>query len=124
MLVLLRKVGESIVIRNEIIVRVVRVSGNRAYLAIEAPRSVRVDREEIRLAKDRECSASGHCGLTRMQAGRRKMRQNKSEGKAGSDPVSVDITFVRRAIPMPKQVSGGEGREKDLGNRDRPLSSC
>lgn len=37
MLVLLRKIGESIVIRDEIIVRVVRVSGNRAFLAIEAP---------------------------------------------------------------------------------------
>ena len=54
MLVLLRKVGQSIAIGKEVIVRVVRLSGNRAFLAVEAPESVRVDRSEIRSAKDRE----------------------------------------------------------------------
>ena len=51
MLVLSRKVGQLIVIGKEIIVRVVRLSNNRAFLAIEAPKGVRVDRNEIRLAK-------------------------------------------------------------------------
>ena len=51
MLVLLRKVGEEIVIGKEVIVRVARVSRNRAFLAVEAPRNVRVGRQEIRLAE-------------------------------------------------------------------------
>ena len=51
MLVLSRKVGEEIVIGKEVIVRVVRVSPSRAFLAIKAPKSVRVDRKEIWLAK-------------------------------------------------------------------------
>jgi carbon storage regulator len=59
MLVLSRKVGQSIVIGKEVIVRVVRLSSNRAFLAIEAPESVRVDRNEIRLAKDREPRRAG-----------------------------------------------------------------
>ncbi len=54
MLVLSRKVGQSIAIGKDVIVRVVRLSGKRAFLAVEAPESVRVDRTEIRLAKDRE----------------------------------------------------------------------
>ena len=41
MLVLLRKVGESIVIGKDIIVRVVRVSRTRAFLAIEHQERVR-----------------------------------------------------------------------------------
>jgi carbon storage regulator CsrA len=58
MWVVTRQVGESIVIGKEVIVRVAKVSGNRAYLAIEAPSSVRVDRAEIRLAKNREPRAA------------------------------------------------------------------
>jgi carbon storage regulator len=61
MLVLSRKVGQSIVIGKEVIVRVVRLSGNRAFLAIEAPKSVRVDRNEIRSAKDREPRRARFC---------------------------------------------------------------
>jgi carbon storage regulator len=47
MLVLSRKIGEAIVIDGGITVRVVEVHGGRVRLAIEAPRSVRVDREEV-----------------------------------------------------------------------------
>ncbi|HEX4592486.1 MAG TPA: carbon storage regulator [Gemmataceae bacterium] len=48
MLVLSRKVGEAIVIGGGIVVRVAEVSGGRVRLAIDAPRSCRVDREEVR----------------------------------------------------------------------------
>jgi carbon storage regulator len=47
MLVLSRKVGEAIVIDGGIVIRVAEVHGGRVRLAIEAPRSTRVDREEI-----------------------------------------------------------------------------
>lgn len=47
MLVLSRKLNESIQIGPEITLKVIRVSGNRVRLAIDAPRSVRVMRGEI-----------------------------------------------------------------------------
>jgi carbon storage regulator len=47
MLVLTRKVGEEIVIGDEIRVKVVAVQGDRIRLGIDAPRSVPVDRLEV-----------------------------------------------------------------------------
>jgi carbon storage regulator len=47
MLVLSRKVGEAIVIEGGIRIRVAEVQGGRVRLAIEAPRTTRVDRAEV-----------------------------------------------------------------------------
>lgn len=47
MLVLSRKPQESITIGRDVVVKVVGVSGGRVRLAIEAPQSVRVMRQEI-----------------------------------------------------------------------------
>jgi carbon storage regulator len=47
MLVLTRRVGETIVIDNDIRVSVVSVRGERVRLGISAPKLVQVDREEI-----------------------------------------------------------------------------
>jgi carbon storage regulator len=51
MLVLARKLGESIVIGHDIRVTVVEVRGNKIRLGIEAPADVPVDRQEIRQLK-------------------------------------------------------------------------
>lgn len=47
MLVLSRKVGESIMIGDDIKVKVIAVDGDQVKLGIEAPRSVKVDRQEV-----------------------------------------------------------------------------
>ena len=47
MLILSRRVGECITIGNDIVVKVVEISGNQIRLGIDAPREVRVLREEI-----------------------------------------------------------------------------
>ena len=47
MLVLSRKINESIVIDGRIIVKVVRVEGEHVKLGIEAPNTVPVHRQEI-----------------------------------------------------------------------------
>lgn len=47
MLVLSRKLGESIVIGGQITVKVVRVEGDTVRLGIEAPREVPVHRTEV-----------------------------------------------------------------------------
>lgn len=50
MLVLTRRIGEELVIGENIRVSVVRVEGGKVRLGVVAPRSVRVQREEV-LAK-------------------------------------------------------------------------
>jgi carbon storage regulator len=47
MLVLTRHCGEQIVIGSEVVVTVVAVEGSKVRIGVQAPRSVRVDREEI-----------------------------------------------------------------------------
>jgi carbon storage regulator len=47
MLVLNRKVGEQIVIRDDIVVTVVRVQGKQVRIGIEAPLSVSIRRKEL-----------------------------------------------------------------------------
>lgn len=50
MLVLTRKTGQSIVIGDQIVVRVISIDGNTVRLGIEAPRELPVYRREIYLA--------------------------------------------------------------------------
>jgi len=47
MLVLSRKIGESILINENVTVTVVSIQGNKVRLAIDAPRDVKVDRAEV-----------------------------------------------------------------------------
>ena len=47
MLVLTRHGGEKIVIAGDIVVTVLGVEGSKVRLGIEAPKSVRVDRQEV-----------------------------------------------------------------------------
>ncbi len=47
MLVLTRRIGETVVLDDTIRVRVVRVSGKRVTLAIEAPDDVKILRGEL-----------------------------------------------------------------------------
>jgi carbon storage regulator len=47
MLVLSRKIGESIVIDGRITVKIVRLEGDMVKLGIEAPRDVPVHRQEV-----------------------------------------------------------------------------
>ena len=47
MLVLTRKIGEQIVIGDNIKIKIVEIKGRQVRIGIEAPRSVEVNREEI-----------------------------------------------------------------------------
>lgn len=58
MLVLTRRLGESITIGDDIVVTVLEVSGNQVRLGITAPRSVRILREEIYQAMQAENRAA------------------------------------------------------------------
>ncbi len=50
MLVLKRKLGESIAIDDHIKIRVVQIKGKQVRLGIEAPKETKIHREEVYLA--------------------------------------------------------------------------
>ena len=58
MLILSRRVGESLKIGDEVSVTVLRVKGDQVRLGIEAPKSVTVHREELAERLEREASAA------------------------------------------------------------------
>lgn len=60
MLVLTRKLGESIRIGDNIVVKIVDLDGRHVKLGIEAPKNVSVNREEIyeRIQKENRAAAT------------------------------------------------------------------
>lgn len=54
MLVLTRKVGEALMLGNEIQVKVIAVDGDQVKLGIEAPQSLKIYRHEIFVAIQKE----------------------------------------------------------------------
>jgi carbon storage regulator CsrA len=55
MLILTRRVGETLMIGDEVTVTVLGVKGNQIRLGINAPKSVAVHREEIYARVVQEC---------------------------------------------------------------------
>jgi carbon storage regulator len=47
MLILARRIGETVMIGQDITVKIIEVKGNQVRLGIEAPKEVAVHREEI-----------------------------------------------------------------------------
>lgn len=47
MLILTRRIGETVMIGDDVTVTVLRVKGNQVRLGVNAPKSVSVQREEI-----------------------------------------------------------------------------
>ena len=61
MLILSRKVGESLIISDDMKVTVLGVKGNQIRIGVSAPREVAVHREEIynRILREREVDGRG-----------------------------------------------------------------
>jgi carbon storage regulator len=54
MLVLTRRIGESLIIDGSIQVQVVSIQGGKVRIGVAAPANVTVDREEVHVLRDRE----------------------------------------------------------------------
>ncbi len=87
MLILTRRVGETVMIGDEVTVTVLRVKGNQVRLGVNAPKTISVQREEIFHRIKRESAEpqtnwpTGRAGLRRPCNGPRF---------AGPDPVAYD----------------------------------
>ncbi len=61
MLVLSRKLNESITINNDTVVTIIRVQGNRIVLGIEAPEHILVRRTELQERTHGQTATSPRC---------------------------------------------------------------
>jgi len=61
MLILTRRVGETVMIGNDVTVTVLGVKGNQVRIGINAPKTVAVHREEIyeRIKREQQGESSG-----------------------------------------------------------------
>lgn len=84
MLVLTRKLGESIRIGDTITVKIVDLDGRHVKLGIEAPRSIAVNREEIYERIQRENKAASAMKDGGVQNIAAALRQNPPEDKKGT----------------------------------------
>ena len=81
MLVLTRKLGESIRINDDIIIKVVDIDSRHVKLGIEAPRHISVNREEIyeRIQSENKAASAAEgqdAGLKNIAAALNKSKKN------------------------------------------------
>jgi carbon storage regulator len=86
MLVLSRRVGEKVVIGNEVIVEVISVSGDGVRLGITAPRETSVHRFEVFA----EILAANRAASTASTSGPRSSLEDLSAGLRKREPDNPD----------------------------------
>ncbi|MBE6838326.1 MAG: carbon storage regulator [Ruminococcus sp.] len=59
MLVIARKTGEGIVVSDDVVIKILDVGKDRVRIGIEAPKDVRIVREELRETEKQNVTAAG-----------------------------------------------------------------
>lgn len=113
MLILTRRVGESIVVGDDITVTVFEVRGDAVRIGIDAPRSVQVHREEVyeelKRANEQAVSPSDEAiaSLSGALGAPEVANPEAGPGPAGSAPANADPTSGNRA-PAPRTPKPGK----------------
>jgi carbon storage regulator len=82
MLVLTRRIGESLVIGDDVVIRVLDVKGDVVRIGVDAPRHVQIHRQEVYeavMAANRAAAASSEQGLGALEDA---VRQRRTPGSS------------------------------------------
>jgi carbon storage regulator len=93
MLILSRKIGESIVIDGRIIVKIVRLDGELVKLGIEAPAEVPVHRQEVYVEiqkSNQDAMTNTKARLPRLAAPVVSIPISKNKSASADSPVSLE----------------------------------
>lgn len=77
MLLLTRRIGEQIIIGNDIILKVIEIDRNQVRLAIHAPADIIIDREEVHLRRKKERENNNGYAITHNKDATEINRENK-----------------------------------------------
>jgi carbon storage regulator len=83
MLVLTRKLGESIAIDDHIKIRVVQIKGKQVRLGIEAPKETKIHREEVYMAIQDANKDSVGVSSEKTRSVSKLLRPEKKVGSSG-----------------------------------------
>ncbi len=112
MLVLTRRVGDSIVIGHEVVVTVLEVRSDQVRIGIEAPREVTVHREEVyrQMVEQNAQAVESAEGVERINALRRRLR--------GGPPRPVDRPGAQKPqdAAAPEEGAGGPEEPPESGS--------
>lgn len=86
MLVLTRRVGESVVIGDEVVVTVLEVKGDVVRVGVQAPRAVRVHRAEVYAAVKEANRAAATSRGTAVDEELRRLAARRAAGRSASAP--------------------------------------
>lgn len=67
MLILSRKPGETLVINNEIEVKIIEISGDKVKIGIEAPKNVKILRQELSQTMDSNKASTSKMSPSRLR---------------------------------------------------------